>query len=167
MATNYYNVEMGVVDASGNLNVIYPVTTANNVAVGTNETLASRLNTLNSNINKKQNIINLSSSSDTYYRITSNRKPYEAIFSLGNVNLLIFGNSVMNGIFINDGGQHRWMVVSLRLGQQYYTSQDYSKTSFSFTSSGNGASVYISDGTIKTSASVKEYIYPLTTLIII
>ena len=122
---------------------------------------------LNSNINKKQNTINLSSSSDTYYRITSNRKPYEAIFSLGNVNLLIFGNSVMNGIFINDGGQHRWMVVSLRLGQQYYTSQDYSKTSFSFTSSGNGASVYISDGTIKTSASVKEYIYPLTTLIII
>lgn len=61
MATNYYNVEMGVVDASGNLNVIYPVTTANNVAVGTNETLASRLNTINSNINKKQNTIDYTS----------------------------------------------------------------------------------------------------------
>ena len=57
MATNYYNVEMGVVDASGNLNVIYPVTTANNVAVGTNETLASRLNTINSNINALNTLI--------------------------------------------------------------------------------------------------------------
>ena len=167
MATNYYNVEMGVVDASGNLNVIYPVTTANNVAVGTNETLASRLNTINSNINKKQNMINLSSSSNNYYRITSDRNPYEAIFSLGQVNLLIFGNSFMNGIFINDGGQHRWMVVSLRIGPQYYTSKDFSKTSFEFSSGGTGAGVYISDGTIETISPVKDYIYPLTTLIII
>ena len=59
------------------------------------------------------------------------------------------------------------MVVSLRLGQQYYTSQDYSKTSFTFSSGGSGASVYISDGTIETSSPTKSYIYPLTTLIII
>lgn len=50
MATNYYNVEMGVVDSSGNVNVIYPVTTAANVAVASGETLASRLSTINSNI---------------------------------------------------------------------------------------------------------------------
>lgn len=50
MATNYYNVEMGVVDALGNLNVIYPVTTAANVAVGKNETLSDRLTSINSNM---------------------------------------------------------------------------------------------------------------------
>ena len=122
---------------------------------------------LNSNINKKQNMINLSSSSGNYYKITSNSSPYQAAFSLDNVNLLIFGNSVMNGIFINDGGEHRWMVVSLRLGPQYYTSQDFVKTSFSFSYGGSGASVSISDGTIKTSSPTKSFIYPLTTLIII
>lgn len=31
MATNYYNAQIGVVDASGNVNVIYPITKAANV----------------------------------------------------------------------------------------------------------------------------------------
>ena len=33
MATNYYNAQIGVVDASGNVNVIYPITKADNVDV--------------------------------------------------------------------------------------------------------------------------------------
>ena len=33
MATNYYNAQIGVVDASGNVNVIYPITKATNVDV--------------------------------------------------------------------------------------------------------------------------------------
>lgn len=33
MATNYYNAQIGVVDASGNVNVIYPITKASNVDV--------------------------------------------------------------------------------------------------------------------------------------
>lgn len=80
MATNYYNVEMGVVDASGNLNVIYPVTTANNVAVGTNETLASRLNTINSNINSRALLKKVTVSSIDRSKVNGN--VYTVKFSL-------------------------------------------------------------------------------------
>ena len=95
MATNYYNVEMGVVDASGNLNVIYPVTTANNVAVGTNETLASRLNTINSNLNTLQNKGFYVASMNTSCNLNSSASNYgkKAINNISlSGNILIFAN---------------------------------------------------------------------------
>ena len=55
MATTYNNAQIGVVDASGNLNVIYPITKATNVAYKSTNvdakltSLQSAVDTLNSN----------------------------------------------------------------------------------------------------------------------
>ena len=56
MATTYNNAQIGVVDASGNLNVIYPITKATNVAYKSTSvdakltSLQSAVDTLNSKI---------------------------------------------------------------------------------------------------------------------
>ena len=56
MATTYNNAQIGVVDASGNLNVIYPITKATNVAYKSTNvdakltSLQSAVDTLNSKI---------------------------------------------------------------------------------------------------------------------
>lgn len=56
MATTYNNAQIGVVDASGNLNVIYPITKATNVAYKSTSvdakltSLQSAVDTLNSNL---------------------------------------------------------------------------------------------------------------------
>ena len=56
MATTYNNAQIGVVDASGNLNVIYPITKATNVAYKSTNvdakltSLQSAVDTLNSKL---------------------------------------------------------------------------------------------------------------------
>ena len=58
MATTYNNAQIGVVDASGNLNVIYPITKARNVAYKSTNvdeqltSLQSAVDTLNSNLSQ-------------------------------------------------------------------------------------------------------------------
>ena len=58
MATTYNNAQIGVVDASGNLNVIYPITKATNVAYKSTSvdekltSLQSAVDTLNKNLSK-------------------------------------------------------------------------------------------------------------------
>ena len=58
MATTYNNAQIGVVDASGNLNVIYPITKATNVAYKSTSvdeqltSLQSAVDTLKSDLSK-------------------------------------------------------------------------------------------------------------------
>lgn len=111
MATNYYNVEMGVVDASGNLNVIYPVTTANNVAVGTNETLASRLNTINSNINSRALLKKVTVSSINKSNVNGN--VYTVKFSLSSSVSSYAGGIAFSSFMFNAGANFFIGVVSV------------------------------------------------------
>lgn len=67
MATNYYNAQIGVVDTSGNVNVIYPITKSTNVDVtsatygGSSNTtvLQTALNNLTAALNNKQSKLSL------------------------------------------------------------------------------------------------------------
>ena len=77
MATTYNNAQIGIVDANGNLNVIYPITKATNVAYKSTSvdaeltSLQSAVDTLKSNLSnyicKKLKVsLNISSSGNTY-----------------------------------------------------------------------------------------------------
>ena len=88
MATTYNNAQIGVVDASGNLNVIYPITKATNVAYKSTNVDVALTSLTNNKASKKW----------TYHGAVSSIKGYTTIPSSASEILIRCGNAAAEAV---------------------------------------------------------------------
>ena len=159
MATTYNNAQIGVVDASGNLNVIYPITKATNVAYKSTNvdakltSLQSAVDTLNSNLSTIKNITSLLTCTDTSGVSGAGTHVIECKFSTADIKQNTLGNGgciflrgyrypVIKSIFIiynretTTSPTHKFIIVSESTCSSGVCTIAYMEKGFSLTYSG-------------------------------